>query len=151
MQLSSRDHQPYTMCVMQGWCDVLLCPEEQPGGEGEHHQAAEGGAEAGGGQAGAAEEAPPEPDTAGQPAEGQRPAAAHRRPLALPVCCLTSVSTLSPQPSNLSSSSAPPPLIRGTASSNKGSQQVSAPLRHTQCVKAEAGEEKKKVVIQMEQ
>lgn len=35
---------------------------------------------------------------------------------------------LSPQPSSLSGSSAPPPLIRGTATSNKGSQQVSAPL-----------------------
>lgn len=75
---------------MQGWCDVLLCPEEQPGGEGVHHQAAEGGAEAGGGQAGAAEEAPPEPDAERHPAEGPltaatAAAAAHLLPVTLPV------------------------------------------------------------------
>lgn len=82
------------MYVMRGWCDVLLCPEEQPGGEGVHHQAAEGGAEAGGGQAGAAEEAPPEPDAERHPAEGPLAAAAAAAAHFLPVCCLTSVSTV---------------------------------------------------------
>lgn len=60
---------PYIQ-VIQGFYD-LLYSEEQPSREGAHHQAAEGGAEAGGGQAGAAEEAPTEPDTEGQPAEGK--------------------------------------------------------------------------------
>lgn len=46
--------------------------EEQPGREGAHHQAAEGGAETGGSQAGAAEETSTEPDPEGHAAEGKR-------------------------------------------------------------------------------
>ena len=44
----------------------MLCPEEQPWGEGAHHQAAEGGAASPGGQAGPAEEAATEPDPEGE-------------------------------------------------------------------------------------
>lgn len=119
---------------MRAWCDVLLCAEEQPIGEGVHHQAAEGGAAAGGGQAGAAEEAAPEPDAERHPAKGPLTAATatttHLLPLTLPVLLSDVHVHCPPQPSSLSSSSAPPPLIRGTATSNKGSQQVSALLRH---------------------
>ena len=42
------------------------CPEEQPRGEGAHHQAAQGRAATPGGQAGPAEEAATEPDPEGE-------------------------------------------------------------------------------------
>lgn len=84
---------PYIQ-VMRGLYD-LLCSEEQPNREGAHHQAAEGGAEAGGGQAGAAEEAPSEPDTERQPAEGKH---THRQPKTRLTGLHDTLSPLAPSP-----------------------------------------------------